>query len=78
MPPPGTQPILRCSETQPNKQFSDNTSIEGKELGELKKLWRDIAASEVRLKMMSDLKQLKLGFNEIEQFSLGQQYDFKS
>ena len=52
--------------------------VEGKELGELKKLWRDIASSEQRLKLMSDLKEKNIGFNEIEMFSLGLKYDLKS
>ena len=48
---------------------------EGKVLGELSKLWQDIASSEARLKLMSDLKNKKLGFGEIETFSLGLEYN---
>ena len=51
---------------------------EGKVLGELSKLWQDIASSEARLKLMSDLKDKKLGFGEIETFSLGLEYNLKS
>ena len=78
MPPPGMPNSTMHSKIQTIINSSDITSIEGKDLGELKKLWKDIAASEVRLKLMSELKRKKIGFNEIEQFSLGLQYDFKS
>ena len=81
MPPEGTlKNKNKCSNT--TKQIintSLNTSIiEGKELGELKKLWKDIAGSEERLKLMSELKNRKIGFNEIEMFNLGLEYDLKS
>ena len=42
------------------------------------KIWRDTAISEMRMKMMSELKNKNLGFNEIEAFSLGLQFNFKS
>ena len=62
-----------------NHTHSDITSIvEGKELGELKRLWSDTASSEERLKLMSELKKRKIGFNEVEMFSLGLKYDLKS
>ena len=42
-------------------KFSDFTSvIEGPDLGELRQLWRDIAASETRLNLMTELKGKKL------------------
>ena len=41
-------------------------------------IWQDIAASEMRLNLMSALKDKNLGFNEIEGFSLGLSYGFKS
>ena len=81
MPPEGTLEIKnKCSNTNKNTtNTSLNTSIiEGKELGELKKLWKDIAGSEERLKLMSELKNRKIGFNEIEMFNLGLEYDLKS
>ena len=60
-------------------QFSDITSIiEGPDLGELKQIWQDIAASESRMNLMSALKGKKLGFREVENFSLGLRYSFKS
>ena len=62
-----------------NQTHSDKTSlVEGKELGELKRLWSDTASSEQRLKLMSELKKRKIGFNEVEMFSLGLKYDLKS
>ena len=64
-------------------QTNLNTSIqtspdEGPDLGELVKLWRDSACSEERLKLMTELRKKKLGFNEIEKFSLGLEYNLKS
>ena len=52
--------------------------MEGPDLGELKKLWREGACSEERLKLMTELKNKKIGFNEIEMFSLGLEYNLKS
>ena len=61
-------------------KHSDITSkyIEGKDLSEMEKLWKDIAASEVRIKLMSDLMKKQVGFNDIENFSLGLEYNLKS
>ena len=63
-----------------NQKFSDLTSklIEGQDLSEMTRLWTDIAASEVRIKLMSELKKKKIGFNDIENFSLGLEYNLKS
>ena len=67
------------NQSQQTKLTSDITSkIEGKDLGEMKKLWQDTAASESRLNLMSELKNKNLGFNEIESFGLGLRYSFKS
>ena len=52
--------------------------MEGKDLGEMRQIWQDTAASEMRLNLMSALKDKNLGFNEIEGFSLGLSYGFKS
>ena len=60
-------------------KHSDITSrIGGGELGGMLKLWRECAISEARIKMIADLKNRKLGFNEIEQFGLGLKYSLKS
>ena len=59
--------------------FSDLTpKIGGKDLSELLKLWKDISRSEVRLKLMNELRNKDLGFNEIENFRLGLKYSLKS
>ena len=68
---------------RPLSQNQTNHSIytsseEGPDLGELKKLWREGACSEERLKLMTELKNKKIGFNEIEMFSLGLEYNLKS
>ena len=65
--------------SQPKTRFSDLTpKVGGKDLSEMVKIWRETAISEVRLKLMSDLKTKNLGFTEIENFSLGLQYSLKS
>ena len=70
-------------EIKPPSQTKSHTSFqtspdEGPDLGELIKLWRDSACSEERLKLMTELRKRKLGFNEIEKFSLGLEYNLKS
>ena len=65
--------------TLTNRKISDFTSkIEGPELGEMCRIWKETATSEMRMRMMSELRGKKLGFNEIENFSLGLQFNFKS
>ena len=64
---------------QKDIKFSDLTSIiEGKDLSEMRKIWQEAAISELRLNLMSALKNKNLGFREIENFSLGLMYNFKS
>ena len=44
-----------------NLKFSDFTSeIEGQDLGELRQIWKDIAASESRMNLMTALKGKKI------------------
>ena len=65
--------------SKPNISFSQITfKVEGKDLGEMKKIWQDTAASETRMNLMAALKSKKVGFREIENFSLGLKYHFKS
>ena len=79
MPPTETSNQNSRSLSQKTNKPSIYTSHEeGPDLGELIKLWRDSACSEERLKMMTELKKKKIGFNEIEMFSLGLQYNLKS
>ena len=79
MPPIETkkQPDRSLSQTT-NKHSIYTSHEEGPDLGKLIKLWRDSASSEERLKMMVELKKKKIGFNEIEMFGLGLQYNLKS
>ena len=75
MPPPREK---KTSPSLPKTNSSSHTSPdEGPDLGELVKLWRDSACSEERLKLMTELRRRKLGFNEIEKFSLGLEYNLK-
>ena len=54
----------RGPQSQKPTKFSIKTSHEeGPDLGELIKLWRDSACSEERLKMMTELRRKRLGFN---------------
>ena len=69
-------PLSRRTTT--NRDIRTTSENEGPDLGELKKLWRDIASSETRLNLMSELRKKNLGFNEIEKFSLGLQFNLKS
>ena len=63
----------------PTIQTSDITSkIEGKYLSEMRELWKDTAESEMRMNLLTTLKEKKLGLNEVENFSLGLRYNFKS
>ena len=58
---------------------SDITSeLEGKNLGEMIQLWRNTAESEMRMNLLTILQNQKLGLNEVENFSLGLRYNFKS
>ena len=41
-------------------------------------LWRDTAESEMRMNLLTVLKTKNLGLNEVENFSLGLRYNFKS
>ena len=80
MPPNRDQIFTRSSlsQNQPKTSFLTSQKEEGPDLGELTKLWRDSACSEERLKLMTELRRRKIGFNEIEMFSLGLQYNLKS
>ena len=65
--------------SQNKLEFSDLTrKIRGKDLSELLKIWKDIASSEVRLKLMTELRNKNLGFSEVENFRLGLKYNLKS
>ena len=61
-------------------QYSVRTSYkdEGESLGEMERVWNEVAKSEMRISLMDSLKEIKVGFNDIEYFNLGLQYNFKS
>ena len=77
--PSPMQPKMACKGTPKETITSDNTSlVEGQDLGEARRLWRDCASSESRLSMMTKLISLKVGFNDVEIFSLGLIYNSKT
>ena len=52
--------------------YSEITSlVEGQSLSVMMKVWQDIANSEMRIELMSELCELGVGFNEVEEFNLG-------
>ena len=58
--------------------ISDITSDpEGKSLGESEKIWREIASTEMRIALMDNLISNKVGFNDVEMFNLGIEYNMK-
>ena len=54
------------------------SDIEGISLEKLEKTWKDLAASESRIKMMDSLQKIKVGFNDVEYFNLGLIYNAKT
>ena len=58
--PLGAQNNRMCPLSQQkttNRDIRTTSTNEGPDLGELKKLWRDIASSEARLNLMSELRK---------------------
>ena len=53
------------------------SDTEGTSLGESEKVWREIASTEMRLALMDNLIANKVGFNDIEMFNLGLEYNMK-
>ena len=71
--------MLGRGHKKPHKLFSIPTSIkEGLGLEEMEVTWKNLAASESRLKMMDKLRTLKVGFNDVEHFNLGLLYNSKN
>ena len=59
--------------------YSDITPlVGGKVLSGMKKIWEDTAISETRLNLIAKLQEKKIGFQEVEKFSLGLQYSLRS
>ena len=42
------------------------------------KIWQDLAHSEMRIWLMTELKKYNVGYNDVEDFCLGLKYNFKS
>ena len=58
---------------RPNPNLSSSTSttkVEGQELGEEERVWREIAASEARLALMKNMVKEKLAFADLEEFGI--------
>ena len=52
--------------------------MEGIDLGLMMETWKELAASESRIELMTKLRGLKLGLAEIEEFNLGLNLQFRS
>ena len=54
------------------------SKLDGRCLGEMLKIWKDAACSVARINSLDSLNKKKIGLREVEQFSLGLRYNFKS
>ena len=69
---------MLCRGSNSNQIYSSKTSAnEGHNLGEVEKIWKEIAASEMRINLMENLQHYKVGFNDVEFFNLGVHYNAK-
>ena len=50
---------------------------EGPSLGEMERVWEEVAVSEARIRMMDRLAIHKIGFNDVEHFNLGLVFNSK-
>ena len=60
---------------RPNPNLSSSPTstireVEGQELGEEERVWRDIATSEARLALMKNMVKEKLAFADLEEFGI--------
>ena len=58
---------------QNNPNFSSSTTssrMEGQELGEEEKIWREVATSEARLALMKNMVREQLAFTDLEEFGI--------
>ena len=66
-------------QNQPPLKYSDITPlVGGTDLSGMTKVWEDVAICEARLNLLVKLRDKKLGYNDIEKFSLGLKYSLKS
>ena len=49
-----------------NTHSTSTSGIEGISLGEMEKVWREIASTEMRINLMDNLIYNKVGFNDVE------------
>ena len=69
---------LSRSSTNTINPSNSTSAIEGYSLGGLEKIWKELTASEMRLRMMDRLEKYKVGFNDVENFNLGLIYNSKT
>ena len=50
---------------------------EGPSLGEMERVWEEVAVSEARIRMMDRLAIHNIGFNDVEHFNLGLVFNSK-
>ena len=64
---------LKRSKSSYKNQHSDITSYrdEGVSLGEMERVWNEVDKSEMRITLMDSLKEIKVGFNDIEYLGCG-------
>ena len=70
--------LVNPKSQNPTKTSDIISLIDGPDLSGMVKLWEDIAAGEARLNLLAKLQEKKLGFSQIEKFSLGLKYCLKS
>ena len=76
---PARQRVAQTSRSKPKpKPVILTSTVEGPDLGLMIKTWKDLAASESRLELMTKLKILSLGLAEVEEFNLGLNLQFRS
>ena len=55
------------SKSQNPLSYSEITSIiDGQDLSEMSKNWKDIAMSEARLNLLAKLREINIGYNELK------------
>ena len=70
--------MLSRGSTQNTFNHSNSTSTsEGHNLGEVEYVWKELAASEMRLNLMENLQHYQVGFNDVEFFNLGLHFNEK-
>ena len=52
--------------------------MEGQDLSAMPEIWEELARTEMRLQLMRELIQIKVGFADIEEFNLGLKWNLKN